>query len=118
VAENYFKASNAKGLSEDTRKFLTNKWALYREIAHLMAVQDPKTLESIVMDSQSWLTSAEQVAAEAAKIRFTVFGNDGKCLGEGKSEEEAYEKSCETLVTDGLTNDRVCARMVECIRGD
>lgn len=67
VAENYFKASNAKGLSESTRNFLTQKWAVYREIAYLMAVQDPKTLESIVFDSQSWLVSAEQVAAEAAK---------------------------------------------------
>jgi hypothetical protein len=67
VAENYFKASNANGLSEETRKYLTNKWAMYREIAYLMAVQDPKTLESIVFDSQSWLTSAEQVAAESAK---------------------------------------------------
>jgi len=62
VAENYFKACNANGLSESTRQFLTNKWAVYREIAYLMAVQDPKTLESIVFDSQTW-----QVAAEAAK---------------------------------------------------
>ena len=67
VAENYFKASNAKGLSESTRQFLTGKWAVYREIAYLMAVQDPKTLESIMFDSQSWLVSAEQVAAESAK---------------------------------------------------
>jgi hypothetical protein len=67
VAENYFKASNANGLSESTRAFLTNKWAIYREIAYLLAVQDPKTLEAIVFDSQSWLVSAEQVAAEAAK---------------------------------------------------
>lgn len=67
VAENYFKASNAKGLSESTRTFLTQKWAVYREIAYLMAVQDPKTLESIVFDSQTWLVSAEQVAAEADK---------------------------------------------------
>lgn len=67
VAENYFKASNAKGLSESTRQFLTGKWAVYREIAYLLAVQDPKTLEGIVFDSQTWLVSAEQVAAEAAK---------------------------------------------------
>lgn len=67
VAENYFKASNAKGLSESTRNMLTQKWAMYREIAYLLAVQDPKTLESIVFDSQTWLVSAEQVAAEAAK---------------------------------------------------
>lgn len=67
VAENYFKASNAKGLSQSTRDFLTARWCLYREIAYLLAVQDPKTLESIVFDSQTWLVSAEQVAAEAAK---------------------------------------------------
>ena len=67
VAENYFKASNAKGLSEDTRKYLTNKWALYREIAYLMAVQDPNTLKNIVMDSESWAASAAAIAAEAAK---------------------------------------------------
>lgn len=67
VAENYFKASNANGLSESTRAFLTNKWAIYREIAYLLAVQDPKTLEAIVFDSQGWLVSAEQAAAEAAK---------------------------------------------------
>ena len=67
VAENYFKASNANGLSEDTRKYLTNKWALYREIAYLMAVQDPNTLKNIVMDSESWAASADAIAAEAAK---------------------------------------------------
>lgn len=67
VAENYFKASNAKGLSQSVRDLLTNKWAMYREIAYLLAVQDSKTLEAIVFDSQSWLTSAEAVAAEAAE---------------------------------------------------
>jgi hypothetical protein len=50
--------------------------------------------------------------------RFSVFGYDGKCLGSGKSEEEAYEKACETLAAAGLSNDRVFARMVEYIRGD
>lgn len=67
VAENYFKASNANGLSQSTRDFLTARWAMYREIAYLLAVQDSKTLESIVFDSQTWLVSAEQVAAEASK---------------------------------------------------
>ena len=67
VAENYFKASNAEGLTDSTRQFLITRWAIYREIAYLMAVQDSKTLESIVFDSQGWLVSAEQVAAEAAK---------------------------------------------------
>jgi hypothetical protein len=65
VAENYFKASNANGLTEDTRKYLTGKWAMYREIAYLMAVQDPKTLESITFESQSWLVTAEQIAESA-----------------------------------------------------
>ena len=67
VAENYFKASNVNGLSEDTRKFLTNKWAIYREIAYLMAVQDPNTLKNIVMDSESWAASAKLVDMEAVK---------------------------------------------------
>ncbi len=67
VAENYFKASNARGLSEDTRRFLIGKWAVYREIAYLMAVQDAETLKNIVMDSESWAASAQAVAAEAAK---------------------------------------------------
>jgi hypothetical protein len=67
VAENYFKASNAKGLSQSTRDFLTGKWAMYREIAYLMAVQSPSTLESIVNDSENWVRSAEAVAAEAAQ---------------------------------------------------
>jgi hypothetical protein len=67
VAENYFKASNAKGLSQSTRDFLTNKWAHFREMAVMLSQKNPKTLESIVFDSQGWLVSAEQVAAEAAK---------------------------------------------------
>lgn len=67
VAENYFKASNANGLSQSTRDFLTARWAIYREIAYLMAVQSPKTLEGIVDDSENWVKSAEAVAAEAAK---------------------------------------------------
>jgi hypothetical protein len=67
VAENYFKASNAKGLSEGVRSHLTAKWAYFREMAVLLSQKNPKTLESIVFDSQGWLVSAEQVAAEAAK---------------------------------------------------
>jgi hypothetical protein len=67
VAENYFKAANAKGLSEDTRRVLTTRWCIYREIAYLMAVQSPETLKNIVMDSESWAASAAAVAAEAAK---------------------------------------------------
>lgn len=50
---------------------------------------------------------------------YAVFDRDtGKCLGEGKTEEEAYEKACDTLATAGVSNDRVYARMVEYIRGD
>jgi hypothetical protein len=49
---------------------------------------------------------------------FAVFSNDGKCLGEGKTEEDAYVKACETLYTAGVSYDRVYARMVEYIRGD
>lgn len=49
---------------------------------------------------------------------FAVFSRDGKCLGEGKTEDEAYNVACETLATAGVTNDRVYATMVEYIRGD
>ena len=50
---------------------------------------------------------------------YAVFDRDtGKCLSEGKSEEEAYDKACQTLSTAGITNDRVYARMVQYIRGD
>ena len=67
VAENYFKASNAKGLSESTREFLTGKWAQFREMAVLLSQKNPKTLEELVWSSQSWLVDAERVAAEASK---------------------------------------------------
>jgi len=47
--------------------------------------------------------------------RFAVFSNEGKCLGSGKTEDEAVEKACETLHTaDGW----VQAHLVEYIRGD
>lgn len=49
---------------------------------------------------------------------FAIFSRDGKCLSEGKSEQEAYDKACDTLAADGVTNDRVYARMVEYVRGD
>lgn len=50
---------------------------------------------------------------------FAVFERDtNRNLGEGKTEEEAYKKACETLATEGVSNDRVYARMVEYIRGD
>ena len=50
---------------------------------------------------------------------FAVFERDtNRNLGEGKTQEEAYAKACETLATEGVSNDRVYARMVEYIRGD
>jgi len=50
---------------------------------------------------------------------FAVFERDtNRNLGEGKTEAEAYAKACETLATEGVTNDRVYASMVEYIRGD
>ena len=67
VAENYFKASNAKGLSESTREFLTGKWAQFREVAVLLSQKNPKSLEELVWSSQSWLVDSERVAAEASK---------------------------------------------------
>lgn len=67
VAENYFKAANAKGLPDDTRQFLESKWANFREMAVLLSQKNPKTLEEIVWSSQCWLVDCERVAVEAAK---------------------------------------------------
>lgn len=67
VAENYFKAANAKGLSESTRQFLESKWANFREMAVLLSQKNPKSLEEMVWSSQSWLVDCERVAAEASK---------------------------------------------------
>ena len=50
---------------------------------------------------------------------FAVFEyGTGRNLGEGKTEQDAYDKACETLATEGVSNDRVYARMVEYVRGD
>ena len=61
VAENYFKASNAKGLSDSVRQMLTMKWAHFREIAVMLAQKNAKTLESIMDSSEGWVRSAEEV---------------------------------------------------------
>jgi hypothetical protein len=48
-----------------------------------------------------------------------VFEQDtNRNLGEGKSQEEAYTKACETLKREGRSNDRISATMVEWVRGD
>lgn len=45
---------------------------------------------------------------------FAVFeSGTNRNLGEGKTEEEAYNKACDTLATAGSTTDRVSASMVE-----
>ena len=50
---------------------------------------------------------------------FAVFERwPGKCLGEGKTQDEAYSKACETLATAGVSDDRIYAEMVEYIGGD
>ena len=50
---------------------------------------------------------------------FAVFERwTGKCLGEGKTQDEAYSKACETLATAGVSDDRIYANMVEYNRGD
>jgi hypothetical protein len=67
VAENYFKASCAKGMPESTRNYLTNKWANFRELAVLLSQKNPKSLEEFIFTSQGWLVSAEQIAAEAVE---------------------------------------------------
>jgi hypothetical protein len=67
VAENYFKASNAKGLSESTRNHLTAKWAFFREMAVLLSQKQSKSLESMVFESQGWLVGVQQVEKECAK---------------------------------------------------
>lgn len=67
VAENYFKAANAKGLRDDTRIFLEGKWAHFREMAVLLSQKNPKSLEAMVWSSQSWLVDSERIAAEASK---------------------------------------------------
>ena len=67
VAENYFKAADAKGVPEATRIFLEGKWANFREMAVLLSQKNPKSLEEMVWSSQSWLVDCERVAAEASK---------------------------------------------------
>lgn len=58
VAENYFRASNAKGISESTRAFLTAKWACYREVAVILAIKNQHDLAAIVDGSESWKRDA------------------------------------------------------------
>ena len=68
IAENYFKAANAKGLSQGVRDDLTNRWAYAREVAYILATNGKgSSLDQLVEQSAGWVKSAEAVAAEAAK---------------------------------------------------
>lgn len=68
IAENYFKAANAKGLSQSIRDDLTQRWAYAREVAYILATHGRgSNLDQLVDQSAGWLKSAEAVAAEAAK---------------------------------------------------
>lgn len=59
VAENYFRASNAKGITESTRTFLTAKWACYREMAVILAIKNQSDLDNLVDGSAAWKRDAE-----------------------------------------------------------
>ena len=49
---------------------------------------------------------------------FAVFERGtNRCLGEGKTEEESYDKACDTLATAGVTADRVLSTIVEWVGG-
>lgn len=65
VAENYFRASQAKGLTESTRTFLTARWACYREVAVILSIKNASDLESLVSGSATWKRDAERCDAEA-----------------------------------------------------
>jgi hypothetical protein len=58
VAENYFRASNAKGISESTRAFLTAKWACYREMAVILSIKRESDLVALVDGSAAWKRDA------------------------------------------------------------
>jgi len=59
VAENYFRAANAKGISEDTRRFLESRWACYREMAVILAIKRQEDLDTLVGCSAAWKRDAE-----------------------------------------------------------
>lgn len=63
MAEDYFTASNAAALSDDTRKYLTNKWALMREIAYVLATKNAEKLDVLAADARSWAHSAKLASA-------------------------------------------------------
>lgn len=58
VAENYFRASQAKGISESTRVFLTAKWACYREVAVILSIKNQSDLYTLIDGSESWKRDA------------------------------------------------------------
>ena len=66
VAEDYFRAANKPGVPESTKTYLTQRWAIMREVA-LAVTGRQDSLEGLRNDAAGWLKSCEQVAAEAAK---------------------------------------------------
>jgi hypothetical protein len=59
VAENYFRAANAKGITESTRAFLESRWACYREMAVILAIKNQSDLEALISTSAAWKRDAE-----------------------------------------------------------
>jgi hypothetical protein len=59
VAENYFRAANAKGITESTRAFLESRWACYREMAVILSIKRQSDLEALVSTSAAWKRDAE-----------------------------------------------------------
>ena len=58
VAENYFRASQAAGITESTRTFLTARWAAYREMAVILSIKNVSDLESLIGCSAAWKRDA------------------------------------------------------------
>jgi hypothetical protein len=65
VAENYFRAANAKGISNDTRKFLEARWACYREVAVILSIKNQSDLSTLVDGSEYWKRDAMRCETEA-----------------------------------------------------
>ena len=63
MAEDYFKASNAAAISDETRTYLTNKWAMMREIAYVLATKNAEKLDMLAGDARSWARTVTMASA-------------------------------------------------------
>jgi len=54
IAADYFAAANAKGIGKDTEAHMTNKWAVMREVAYILATKDRKQLDKLAEDAARW----------------------------------------------------------------